>query len=107
MNKALQIVLTDETRAMVESIINQASSDFKNGRIRVSDVINEMILTSRVDVKVLQNKNINLKKSLRLLAARDDLDSEVIEQFLEDLKLRPTKKSKSTHTDKESRNEQS
>lgn len=101
MKKSVQVTLNDDTRPIVESIVNQASADFRNGRISVSDVINEMILNSKVDVKALQSKHVNLRKSLRLLAARKDLDPDLVHQFLEELKQRPAKKVKANGPEKE------
>lgn len=86
MSKRLQISLTDEAWKMVEQMTADAAVNFEVGSINYSDVINEMILTSKVDVKTLQTKHTNLRRSLRIMATQKDLDIEAVIKTLNDLK---------------------
>ena len=86
--KRLQVILTDEAWAAVESLAQEASDKFETGSINYSDAINEMILCARVDVKALQLKHTDLRRSLKVLALRDDLDLESAIKSLMELKAR-------------------
>ncbi len=86
--KRLQVILTDEAWAAVESLTQEAGDRFETGSINYSDAINEMILCARVDVKALQLKHTDLRRSLKVLASRDDLDLESAIKSLMELKAR-------------------
>ena len=87
-NKRLQIILTPEAWSAVEALTNQASENFDVGSINYSDAINEMILSSKVDIKTLQLKHTDLRRSLKLLASKNDLDLESAIKTLLELKAR-------------------
>lgn len=86
MNKRLQISLTEEAWKLVEQMTNEAAINFEVGSINYSDVINEMILTSKVDIKTLQTKHTNLRRSLRIMATQKDIDIDAVIKTLNDLK---------------------
>ena len=86
--KRLQVILTDDAWSAVENLTNEASTNFDVGSINYSDAINEMILSSKVDIKVLQLKHTDLKRSLKNLASKDDLDLDSAIKSLMDLKAR-------------------
>lgn len=90
--KRLQIVMTPESWQIVESTCNEANLDFNVGNISYSDVINEMILTSKVEVKALQIKHTDLRRSLRAFADKDDLDLDALIKQLNELKSKSGKK---------------
>ena len=90
--KKLQVVFSDESWAQVESIYNQATEDFDSGSISYSDVINEIVLTSNVDIKALQNKHIDIRRSLRSFAAQENINLDDLIRTLTDLKGKPAKK---------------
>lgn len=86
MKKRIQVVLNDESWATVEKLTFDANEGFDNGNITYSDVLNEMALCSNVDIKKLQLKHTNIRKSLRLLASKKDLDVDVAIESLIALK---------------------
>lgn len=77
MNKRLQVVLTEEAWNAVETLTKEATLNFDRGSIGYSDTINEMILTSNVDVKNLQRKHAVLRRTMRVLASAKDLTPEM------------------------------
>ncbi|MBL7716358.1 MAG: hypothetical protein JNL01_12905 [Bdellovibrionales bacterium] len=90
--KKLQVIFSDESWAQVESIYNKASEDFDSGSISYSDVINEIVLTSNVDIKTLQSKHIDVRRSLRSFASQENINLDDLIRTLTDLKGKPTKK---------------
>ena len=90
--KRLQVILTDEAWSSVEALMNEANANFEAGSVNYSDAINEMVLCSKVDIKVLQLKHTDLRRSLKLLASRDDLDLESAIRSLMELKARTSGK---------------
>lgn len=99
--KRLQVILNDESWNAVEAVTNEASLNFEVGSINYSDVINEMILTAKVDIKALQLKHTDLRRSLRLLSNKDDLDIELAIKSLMELKARGNGKRKNNATQEE------
>lgn len=86
MKKRLQIIMNDESWAAVESVTSQANENFKAGSISYSDVVNEMIICSEVDIKTLQLKHTDLRRSLRVLASMDDVDIDSVIRTLNEMK---------------------
>ncbi|MCB0415121.1 MAG: hypothetical protein KDD50_12355 [Bdellovibrionales bacterium] len=98
MKKRIQVLLNDDSWPIVEEITKSANQGFENGNINYSDVINEMVLSSNVDIDKLQLKHTNLRKSLRLLASKKDLDVDLAIESLLALKKGVKAKSKKTKT---------
>jgi hypothetical protein len=92
MKKRLQIVLTDDAWNLVETLTTESNLNFDVGTINYSDTINEMILSSRVDVKALQLKHTDLRRSLRSMASKDDVDIDSIIKSLTELKTKTVKR---------------
>ena len=92
--KRLQVILSDEAWNAVEAVCNQASENFETGTINYSDVINEMILCSKVDIKALQQKHTNIRRSLKVLASKSDIDLDSAIKTLMELKARQNGKRK-------------
>lgn len=90
--KRLQIVLTDETWTTVELFTQQANENFNVGSINYSDAINEMILAAKVDVKALQAKHTDVRRSLKVLAAQEDMDLDSVIKSLMELKAKTGKR---------------
>lgn len=86
--KRLQVILSDEAWAAVERLTDEANADFEAGTINYSDAINEMILTSKVDIKILQTKHTDIRRSLRAMASKDSVDLDNIIKTLMELKSR-------------------
>ena len=96
--KRLQVILSDEAWSAVEAVTNQASDNFETGTINYSDVINEMILCSKVDIKALQQKHTNIRRSLKVLASKSDIDLDSAIKTLMELKARQNGKRKNSAT---------
>lgn len=94
--KRLQVVLTDESWTEVERVYGDATNDFKTGSINYSDVINEMILSSKVDLRELRLKHTDIRKSLLNLAKTENIDVESALKVLNEIRSKNAKKSKST-----------
>jgi hypothetical protein len=90
--KRMQVILTEEAWAMVEAVTKEANDGFDTGTINSSDAINEMILTSKVDIKALQSKHTNIRRYLRLMAAKENMDIDEALRILADLKTKNGKK---------------
>ena len=90
--KRLQVVFNDEAWAEVEKITLNANESFEMGSVGYSDVINEMVLASKVDIKKLQAKNINIKRSLRVLAGKEEIDIDYALKMLAEIKAKMSKK---------------
>lgn len=91
--KRLQIFLNDEALEIVEEQLKQANENFKSGTINYSDLISEMVLNSKIDIKTLQLKKTDLRRSLRVLALQSDIDVESAIKYLSELRQRGLKKS--------------
>ena len=92
MSKRMQVVLSQEAWQIVEAVTMEASEGFEAGSIGYSDTINELILCSKVDVKALQLKHTDLRRSLRVLASKDDLDLDTVLKALNEIKAQAGKR---------------
>jgi hypothetical protein len=57
---------------MIEVAADTACKDFKSGTISYSDVVNEMVLNARIDIKTLQAKHTDLEKLLKVVELNGD-----------------------------------
>ncbi len=92
MKKKIQIVLSDESWSALENLTNEANEGFVNGTINYSDVVNELIGTGKIEIRALQAKHTNIRKSLRLMASQKEIDIESAIKALMDLKSKGVKK---------------
>lgn len=92
MKKKLQVILTDESWDALETITKEANDGFLNGSITYSDIANELILTAKLDIRGLQAKHTNIRKSLRMMAAQKEIDIDSAIRALMDLKAKGGKK---------------
>lgn len=102
MKRKLQVVLNDESWNSLEAIIKEANEGFVNGSITISDVVNEIVLNAKIDIRALQSKHINVRKSLRILATQKEIDIDSAIRTLMDLKSKGVKKSAKNQTANES-----
>lgn len=93
MKKKLQVILNDETWTALENLTKEANDSFVNGTITYSDVVNEILLTTKLDIRAIQSKHTNIRKSLRLMAAQKEIDIDSAIRALMDLKSKGAKKS--------------
>ena len=101
MKKRLQIILSDDTWTLVEQVTNEANEKFDVGSITYSDVINEMILNSKVDLKALQLKHTDLRRSLRVMASKENIDVDSIIKNLIEFKAKTGKRKNSIQVEGE------
>lgn len=92
MKKKLQIVLNDDSWTSLESMTKDANDGFVNGSITFSDVVNEVLIAAKLDIKGLQAKHTNIRKSLRLMASQKEIDIDSAIKALMDLKSKGVKK---------------
>jgi hypothetical protein len=92
MKKKLQIVLNDDSWSSLESMTKDANEGFVNGSITFSDVVNEVLIAAKLDIKGLQAKHTNIRKSLRLMASQKEIDIDSAIKALMDLKSKGVKK---------------
>ncbi|NCN41863.1 hypothetical protein GW916_11525 [bacterium] len=90
--RRMQVLFSNEAWSTVETFVEEANKDFKDGSIGISDVINEMIMSSKIDIKSLQAKRTDIKRSLKNLAVKDNLDLDSAIKALMDLKARVSKR---------------
>lgn len=91
--RRLQVILTEEAWAAVDEVTKEANQGLV-GSINYSDTINEMILSAKVDIKVFQSKHTNIRRSLRLMAANENLDIDDVIKSLMDLKAKTGRKAR-------------
>lgn len=84
--KKLQIVFSNEAWAVVESVHAKATEDFEMGSISYSDVMNEIVLTSNVDIRTLQSKHTDVRRSLRAFASKKDVNIDDIIRSLNEIR---------------------
>jgi hypothetical protein len=92
MKRKLQVILNDDSWTALEGFTKEANDSFINGSITFSDVVNEIILTAKLDIRGLQAKHTNIRKSLRLMAAQKEIDIDSAIRALMDLKAKGAKR---------------
>ncbi len=92
MKRKLQVALSDESWAMLETMTKEANDGFRNGSITYSDVVNDILSTAKIDVRSLQAKHTNIRKSLRLMASQKEIDIDSAIKALMDLKTKGSKR---------------
>ena len=93
MKRKLQVALTEEAWVTLDGLAKEANDGFKSGCITLSDVVNEIMLSAKVDIRTLQAKHTNIRKSLRLMASQKDIDIDLAIRNLMDLKAKSAKRS--------------
>lgn len=86
MKRKLQVILTEDSWSTLDAIVKEANLDFQSGSINMSDVVNEILLTAKIDVRTLQIKHTNVRRSLRNLASKKDIDIDLAIKSLMELK---------------------
>jgi hypothetical protein len=92
MTKRLQIILNEEAWKAVDALTTEVNQDFNVGTVTYSDVLSEMVINSKVDVKALQIKHTDLRRSLRVMASKEELDLDGVIKSLMELKARGGKR---------------
>lgn len=91
MIKRLQIALTDDAWIAVDLLIKEANENFATGHINYSDAINEMIINSKVDIKTLQDKHTDIRRSLKSYAKQEEPDIDALIKTLTEIKKQKQK----------------
>jgi hypothetical protein len=92
MKRKLQVMITEDNWTTIETLLKEANENFKLGSINYSDIINEMALNAKIDLKTLQAKHANIRKSLRSMACEKDIDIETAIKMLTELKNKSGRK---------------
>lgn len=92
MGKQVSLILSEDAWDIVKEKLAEVNRDFDGGRLKPCDVVNEMILTSKIDVKALQGKHINLKKLLRSLANKKDIEIDMVLKLVGEAKGKISKR---------------
>jgi hypothetical protein len=92
MKRKIQVVLSEEAWKLLESTTKESNSGFKNGSITYSDVVNEFLASGKIDIRMLQAKHTNLRKSLRLMASQKEIDIDAAIRSLQELKAKTGKR---------------
>lgn len=93
MKRKLQVILTEDSWSMLDTLVKEANQDFQSGSITMSDVVNEVLLTAKIDVRTLQIKHTNVRRSLRNLANNKDMDIDLAIKSLMEIKAAGQKRS--------------
>jgi hypothetical protein len=93
MKRRLQIILSDEAQSALDTLMKEANEGFQAGNISFSDAVNEMMISSKVDVRALQLKHTDLRRSLRSMASKPDVDIDGVIKNLMELKSKSPKRS--------------
>lgn len=92
MSKRVQIILDDEAWKIVEDVCNEANENFSLGSVTYSDTINDLIMRSKPDVKQLQQKHTDIRRSLKHLAKQKDIDVERAIKMLSEMVSKSAKR---------------
>lgn len=101
MGKRLQVVVSQDAWDAVEALCKEANLGFEAGNVTVSDAVNEMILSAKVDVRALQSKRTDLRRALRAMASKEELDLESVIRSLSELRGRAPKRKGTATIDEE------
>lgn len=92
MNKRIQIILSAEAKTALDKLYHETKSGFKLGSIKISDLVSEIILHTKIDVTEVRAKYTDLKKSLKELASTENVDLDLAIKTLTELKGKYQKK---------------
>jgi hypothetical protein len=92
MSKRITVLLDKEAAEQFESLLEEANDGFEAGRITASDLVNEIIATAKLDLRSLQLKHSDLRRSLKVLSAREDIDVEKAIKILSEMRGRVVKR---------------
>ncbi len=92
MSKRLQVYLSDEAWTAFLGLSKDANQNFKVGFIGYSDLMDEIILTAKIDAKALQLKYTDVGKMLKAVASKDAIDVDALIKNLTDIKSKSGKR---------------
>lgn len=86
MKRKLQVILTEDSWGILEALSKEANDGFTSGSINMSDIVNDVLQTAKVDIRSLQAKHTNIRRSLRQMASQKDIDIDLAIKSLMELK---------------------
>ena len=86
MKKRLQIILTQEAWDKIEKNTEKVNAGFSSGSISYSDVICELVMNGALDIKAVQLKHADWRRSLRAVASNKEMDIDAAIKSLMELK---------------------
>ena len=92
MSRKFKGTLTDEAWGLLNTYAKQANDGFIHGWITLSDVLNEIILSTRVEIPLLRMKHLNIRKSLRVMARDKEMDLDLALKSLSEMKSNAPKR---------------
>lgn len=92
MSKRLQIILNENTFSLIESTHKQICDGHPQVKLNFSDLINEMISCSKININDIRSKHTDIRRTLIELAKQKDLKVEEVIQQLAQLKTFTVKK---------------
>jgi hypothetical protein len=95
--KRIAMFLSEEALEIFERLLASANDGFEAGRITPSDLMSELVLSSRLDIKAIQLKHSDLRRSLRALSNREKIDIDTAIKVLLEMKGRTPRKRVGAH----------
>lgn len=92
MKRKLQVNLSEEAWNVLAANVKDANDDFVNGHITYSDIICELLLTAKLDLKSLQIKHTSISRTLKTLSQDREIDIDAAIRTLQELKAKSTKR---------------
>lgn len=86
MAKRLQIVIGEDAFERVDQVYKKATEGQPTVKLNYSNVIEEMILNSKVSISDIRSKHTDLRKTLLDLAKRKDISVEDVVSQIADIK---------------------
>lgn len=90
--KRLQLKLGVEALAKLDALVAQVNEGFTLGSITQSDVVEELVLSGRIDTKGLQRKHVDVRRYLKQIASSDAVDLDQAIKMLEEYRGHPSAK---------------
>lgn len=94
MKKKVVISFSTEAWERLESLTQKANENFDTGSVNYSDVINELIPAAQLDIRLLQARHTNVRKSLKHIASKKDIDLDAAIKSLMELQAMNSKQTK-------------
>lgn len=82
--KRLQLKLGEEALTKLETLVAQVNEGFTLGSISQSDIVEDLIVSARIDAKALQRKHVDIKRYLKQMASDETLDLDQAIKLLEE-----------------------
>lgn len=87
--KRLQLKIGSEALTKLEALVAQVNEGFTLGSISQSDIVEDLIVSARIDAKALQRKHVDIKRYLKQMASDESLDLDQAIRLLEEFKSQP------------------